>query len=922
MLDRILSSIVAAFVVVALADAPRAQCPDWKTGFARAGTSDVVSALISFDDGDGPALYAGGPFKTAGSAHARFAARWRDLEWTSMGDNGTAGAITSYAIFDSGSGPELYASGSIPVGVAVWTGAFWSSLGSGQIVGGVHAIAVFDDGNGPALYATGYFTQIGGVAANRIAKWDGSSWSALGSGLDGTISPAGYSLASFDDGTGPALYVGGHFDTAGGVTANGIARWKNGAWSALGTGMSGGTTDTTVYALLGGSVGPGGTPLLYAAGEFTGAGGTSANRIASWNGSSWSALGTGLDGYALDLELYDDGAGTKLYAAGGFLHAGGAPARCIARWDGAAWSALTADGGFNYINALAVHDDGTGPALFAGGDFRQIGNVFMWNIAKWSGASWHPLGRGHGLGGLVNALATFDDGGGIALYASGYVDNGDGVALRGIGRWNSTHWSTVGGGLNGGASSLCVYDDGTGAALYAGGVITGAWPSGPSMINIGRWDGTTWSPLDNGVGGPVRAMTVFDDGHGPALYVGGNFLLASSVPVDHLARWDGNAWTAVGGGVIGGAIQRGVHALAVFDDGTGRALYVGGSFTMAGTTPAKNIAKWDGSTWSALGAGMDERVLALTVFDDGSGPALYAGGVFATAGGISARRVARWNGASWSEAGTGLSNVQHGYTTEVRALSVFDDGAGAGPVLIAGGRFNLNYGANIARLDGSSWKALGGAVSEAALGDEPSVNAFAVFDDGSSAGPELYIGGNFQATDTHASSFIARMGCVATKVPFCFGTPEVCPCNNFDVFGNLSGCLNSYPAAVPRGGRLDGTGRVSLASDSLILSARDMTGTTALYLQGTATIAGGAGTTLGDGILCTGGVMLRLKTKSILAGAASYPSGGDVEVSTAGLVTTPGMRVYQVMYRDPIGWCTPGAGAFNFTNAVQVGWAP
>jgi hypothetical protein len=99
-----------------------------------------------------------------------------------------------------------------------------------------------------------------------------------------------------------------------------------------------------------------------------------------------------------------------------------------------------------------------------------------------------------------------------------------------------------------------------------------------------------------------------------------------------------------------------------------------------------------------------------------------------------------------------------------------------------------------------------------------------------------------------------------------------------------------------------------------------MTGATALFLQGTATIAGGVGTPLGDGILCTGGAILRLKTKSILAGSSSYPSTGDAAVSTTGIVTTPGMRVYQVMYRDALGWCAQDT--INFTNAVQVGWAP
>jgi hypothetical protein len=45
---------------------------------------------------------------------------------------------------------------------------------------------------------------------------------------------------------------------------------------------------------------------------------------------------------------------------------------------------------------------------------------------------------------------------------------------------------------------------------------------------------------------------------------------------------------------------------------------------------AKGIARWNGTAWSPLGSGMSSTVNALTVFDDGTGPALYAGGSFWT----------------------------------------------------------------------------------------------------------------------------------------------------------------------------------------------------------------------------------------------------------------------------------------------------
>jgi hypothetical protein len=84
----------------------------------------------------------------------------------------------------------------------------------------VSTLTVLDDGTGPALYAGGDFTTAGGVSANRIAKWDGTEWSPLGNGIDDWVR----ALAVFDDGSGPALYAGGYFSTAGGIDVNRIAR--------------------------------------------------------------------------------------------------------------------------------------------------------------------------------------------------------------------------------------------------------------------------------------------------------------------------------------------------------------------------------------------------------------------------------------------------------------------------------------------------------------------------------------------------------------------------------------------------------------------------------------------------------------------------------------------------------------------------
>lgn len=117
--------------------------------------------------------------------------------------------------------------------IAQWNGTSWAPLGTGlDILGHIYALAVDCSGN---LYAGGQFSAVGGVAANYIAKWNGTSWTALGPGL-GRGQPRGvYTLAV--DGS-DNVYAGGAFTTAGGIAANHIAKWNGISWSILGTGLN------------------------------------------------------------------------------------------------------------------------------------------------------------------------------------------------------------------------------------------------------------------------------------------------------------------------------------------------------------------------------------------------------------------------------------------------------------------------------------------------------------------------------------------------------------------------------------------------------------------------------------------------------------------------------------------------------------
>ena len=133
---------------------------------------------------------------------------------------------------------------------------------------------------------------------------------------------------------------------------------------------------------------------LYAGGNFTMAGGQIAGRLAKWNGTTWTPTGSGMNGTVGCFCAFDDGlgGGPALYAGGQFSSAIGVPGTIhIAKWNGSVWSSV--GGGVNdEVNTMTVFDDGSGPALFAGGQFTLAGNVSVMHIAKWNGTSWSAYG--------------------------------------------------------------------------------------------------------------------------------------------------------------------------------------------------------------------------------------------------------------------------------------------------------------------------------------------------------------------------------------------------------------------------------------------------------------------------------------------------------------------------------------------------
>lgn len=332
----------------------------------------------------------------------------------------------------------------------------WTTYNNG-VNGNVHALVSLSNGS---LVVGGSFTSASGVSAINIARWTGSAWATVGPIGANNIVRA---LAVMPNGD---LVAGGDFTAMGGAPASRIARWNGSAWTTLGSGMAGGAT-TAVYAL---AVLPNGD--LVAGGDFATAGGVAANGIARWNGSAWAPLGTGVVGQVRALAVQSNG---HIVAGGSMQSAGGVAVSNIARWDGAAWAALGGGlYGFNWVgpvvHSLAVLPSGD---LVAGGTFTMAGQASAGNIAQWNGSAWSSLG---GLGlpigpSAVHGLAVMPNG---DLVAGGMFSVG--VSTSSIARWNGVAWSPLGAGTSGTVLAIARPINNqlpVGGGIHASGVTTG-----------------------------------------------------------------------------------------------------------------------------------------------------------------------------------------------------------------------------------------------------------------------------------------------------------------------------------------------------------------------------------------------------------------------------------------------------------------
>jgi len=481
---------------------------------------------------------------------------------------------------------------------------------------------------GTDIYVGGHFSQAGALLVNNIARWNiaAHQWFALGSGVTG---PGFYTTVSTILVDGADVYIGGDFGAAGGVTANDVARWNTttNSWHGLGAGASNGT-DLQVYALarLGSAI--------YVGGRFQHAGGVSAHGLAAWNpgAQTWNTIGSGpsdgVHGVVAALAV----SGADLYVGGGFDRAGAISTTNVARWNGG-WSTLGGgidNNNYDYVQALVI----SGTTLFAGGIFSSASdgvisttaqNVAAWNITQ---HTWAALGAGlvGGAFSAVTALAPSPRG----LYAAGSLTQAGATAVHNVALWNGSQWSALADTVEGGEG---VDDDALtlsvlGSDVYVGGIFRNAGIR--SALGLARWDaaGAHWFTLGNGVNSYLTALAVSGDD----IYLGGDFTSAGGLAASHVARWNRrtNTWSNLAGGVTGCRKTGGscttpaVNAIVV----RGSDVYVGGNFSAAGGVAANSVARWDTlqNKWVAAGSGVSCAALNCQPVVD----ALYSGAAACT----------------------------------------------------------------------------------------------------------------------------------------------------------------------------------------------------------------------------------------------------------------------------------------------------
>jgi len=369
-----------------------------------------------------------------------------------------------------------------------------------------------------------------------------------------------------------------------------------------------------------------------------------------------------------------------------------------------------------YGSAIVSFDDGAGPTLFHGDYYDRI-------LTRWGPTGWQPVSMAGAPPGFEPyAPVVLDQGFGPRLYITGRIGNQSRFLKRVGTQWEDSGictgnscpgYDVVGGGL----SSV---DLGDGPKLYAW---ANRYVTGHTFVV--RWDDTQWTDIGVATNRVVRALVPYDDGTGLALYALGDFSMFSGIHAEGMIKWNGQSWVEAMPATEW--IRANRWALAA-DLGDGPAIYTDAQVYLNGEVQT-GVHKWDGQRWTHIGhadqpppPSAPHYVLGGAVFDDGRGPGLYIGGRFNSFSGIEARNIVRYTPALEFEA------LGAGIIGEVSHLFSLQDQRG--PALYIGGDNLSSAGGGVLRQSGVLWVGCPNCYANCDLSDRSpvlNVNDFVCF---------------------------------------------------------------------------------------------------------------------------------------------------------------------------------------------------
>lgn len=633
-----------------------------------------------------------------------------------------------------------------------WDGANWTQVGSdinGQAVGDHFggALSLSSDGDRIAVGAAGSDANGGNSGNVRIFDWDGTSWIQVGSDINGQAigDQSGGAISLASDGNRIAIGAAAN-DNNGGNSGNvRIFDWDGTSWTQVGSDINGQAVGDQSGGAI--SLSSNGDRVAIGAAANDNNGGNSGHvRVYDWNGSSWIQAGSDINGetvgnlFGTSISLSSDGNRMAVGAVGNATNGGNSGHVRIYDWNGTGWILSHCD-----INGEAIGDQlGTSVTLSSDGGQIAIGAAFNDVNGGNSGqVTTLDLNQNKGSNVLTNQVGNDIDGEAIGDDSGSAVSlssNGKRVAIGAINNtgasghtrvydWDGVNWTQTGNDIDGEATgdqsgvSISLSSNGNYLAIGATGNDGNGTNAGHTRVF--NWDGVNWTQVGNDIDGEAAgdasggAVSLSADGDRIAIGAVNNNGNTGHVRV---YDWDGSAWTQVGSDIDGEAIGD-QSGSCVSLSSNGNILAVGaidndGNGASAGHV---RIFNWNGTNWVQLGSDIDGEAAgdasggSVALSSDGGRVAIGAANNNGNTGHV---RLYDWDGSAWTQVGNDIdgeaASDQSGSTV---SLSSDGDRVAIGAIDNDGNGGNAGH-VRLYDWDGTNWTQVSTDIDGETAGDQ------------------------------------------------------------------------------------------------------------------------------------------------------------------------------------------------------------